>query len=122
MLVVNTVRTVKSSSMLFLSESSIILCSWQLPFCSTSGCYLIRMRSCRHVTRHCQIVFYCSALQTFPTTLGECVKVEFCALIPTQYWQWDEESHMFIRLKLPSLGEWKYDCGHFSNYCEVKFK
>ncbi len=34
-------------------------------------------------------------------------------IIPKQYWEWDDQSKVFIRFGNTRLGEWEVDVGHF---------
>ena len=41
------------------------------------------------------------------------MKLVFHAIIPLQFWDWDEKSSIFMRFGHPKLGDWVADCGQF---------
>ena len=41
------------------------------------------------------------------------MKITFHAIVPLAYWEWDDDSHIYVRFGHKTLGLWKEDCGNF---------
>jgi hypothetical protein len=57
--------------------------------------------------------------RVYDTTGLECndpemsMKLVFHAIIPLQFWGWDDNSSIYMRFGHPKLGDWVVDCGQF---------
>lgn len=64
------------------------------------------------------LFFFRSNNNDSPTTgiLSNCdhaVAVTFHVIVPLDYWQWDQSSHIYLRFGHTKLGSWKHDIGNF---------
>lgn len=42
---------------------------------------------------------------------GNMLTIVFHALLPPHFWQWDDESEVYIKFSHSTLGNWNHDCG-----------